>query len=86
MAIELLKDLRSSGIDDIADFTNVFEICYRKVVTSKVIHVYLIISDKIRFEDIITMYAGTKIELNMMLVLPLAMIIVMKLTSTDFAK
>ena len=86
---ELLKDFADrSGIDDIADFTNVFEICYRKGGNIKEVirNTYDVISDKITVrEDIITMYAGTKIELNMMLVLPLAMIIVMKLTSTDFA-
>ena len=86
---ELLKDFADrSGIDDIADFTNVFEICYRKGGNIKEVirNTYDVISDKITVrEDIITMYAGTKIELNMMLVLPLAMIVVMKLTSTDFA-
>ena len=86
---ELLKDFADrSGIDDIEDFTNVFEICYRKGGNIKEVirNTYDVISDKITVrEDIITMYAGTKIELNMMLVLPLAMIIVMKLTSTDFA-
>lgn len=86
---ELLVDFgERSGIDDIKDFANVFEICFQKGgnIKDTVRNTYDIINDKTAVsEDIQTMVAGTQMELNMMLALPVLMVVMMKAMSSDFA-
>ena len=86
---EMLVDFGArSGVDDIADFANVFEICFQKGgnIKDTVRNTYDIINDKTAvLEEIHTTVAGTRLELVIMLVLPVGMIMMMKGMSPDFA-
>ncbi len=87
---DMLKDFGvRSGIDDIASFAEVFEICYRKGGNIKDVikNTHSILSDKMRImEDIETMITGAKNENNIMIVMPVVLIAMIKGMSPDFAK
>lgn len=72
---ELLMDFaRRSDLDDVYSFANVFEVCNRQGGNIKeiVTDTRNIINDKIEMEsEIKTMIAGSKNELNIMMVMPL---------------
>ena len=88
-AEDLMQDFgRRSGIPDIEDFANVFEISYRGGGNIKDVirNTYEILSDKMQIEEEIeTMITGSKSELNLLLVLPLGMVLLIKNSSPDFA-
>lgn len=71
---DLLLDLADrSGVEDIMDFANVFDTCYRKGGNLKQVikSTYQIINDKMEIEmEIETMITSSKTELNIMLVMP----------------
>ncbi|MGN0393767.1 MAG: type II secretion system F family protein [Coprococcus sp.] len=76
-----------SGIDDIRSFANVYDICYRKGgnLRDVINNTHAILSDKMSImEDIETMVASNKMEQNMMVVMPIALIGVIKMMSPDF--
>lgn len=78
-----------SGIDDIKSFASVFEICYRKGGNLKDVinNTHKILSDKMGImEEIETMVASNKGEQNFMIVMPIALIGIIKLMSPDFGK
>lgn len=90
IAIEtLLEDFGSrSGIDDIVSFANVFQICYEKGgnIKETIRSTHEILSDKMEIrEDIETVVTANKSEQNMMLVMPVLLIGMIKLTSEDMA-
>lgn len=90
IAIEdLLADFgRRSGNDDIVSFSNVFKICYRKGgnIKDTIRNTYDILSDKMEIrEEIETVITGNKTELNTMMVMPVALIGVIKMMSPEFA-
>jgi len=72
---DLLMDFaRRSDLDDVYSFANVFEVCNRQGGNIKdvVSDTRVIINDKIEIEqEISTMIAGSKNELNIMMVMPL---------------
>lgn len=86
----VLKDFgERSGIDDIKSFASVYEICYRKGgnLRDVINNTHSIISDKMGImEDIETMVASNKMEQNLMVVMPIALIGVIKMMSPDFGK
>ena len=87
---DVLEDFgRRSGLDDIMDFANVFRISLMRGgnMRDTIRNTYEIINDKITVqEEIKTMMAGTKLELYMMIVIPVVMIIMIKSISEDFAR
>lgn len=90
VAIEdVLEDFgRRSDIDDINSFANVFKISYRKGGNIKDIirNTHSILSDKMEIsEDIETLVTSNKLEQNIMIVMPIALIGVIKLMSPEFA-
>ncbi len=86
---DLLADFaRRSGSKDIQDFSDVFEICYRQGgnIRETVKNTCHIISDKMGvIEEIETTVTGSKNEQYIMLVMPIALIAMIKGTSPDFA-
>ena len=88
-AEDLMTDFgKRSGIQDIEDFASVFEISYRRGGNIKDVirNTYEILSDKMTIEEEIeTMVTGSKSELNLMLVLPVAMVALIKGSSPEFA-
>lgn len=86
---ELLTDFgRRSGNEDIESFANVFRICYRKGgnIKDTIRSTYTILSDKMAIhEDIETVVSSSKMNQNIMVVMPIALIGVIKLMSPDFA-
>ena len=86
---DLIYDLGlRSGIDDIKDFAEVFKITYRKGGNFKEIikNTNEIISEKIEInEDIETTIAGNKMEQKMMIAMPIILIGIIKMVSSDFA-
>lgn len=86
----VLKDFgERSGIDDIRSFASVYEICYRKGgnLRDVISNTNAIISDKMAIMDEIeTMVASSKMEQNLMIVMPIGLIAVIKLMSPDFGK
>lgn len=86
---EILKDFgRRSGCEDIQDFAEVFEICYRKGgnIRDTVRNTCDILGDKMSVaEDIETTVAGSKNDQYIMLVMPIVLIAMIKLSSEDFA-
>lgn len=83
IAIEdlLMNFSERSGVDDIANFANVFATCYRKGgnINEVIKNTAEIIGDKIEIKmELETMVAGQKNEMNIMLVMPALFIIVMK--------
>ena len=87
---ELLYDfgVRSDN-EDIQSFANVFKICYRKGgnIKDTIRTTHDILSDKMEInEDIETIVTSGKTEQNIMIVMPIALIGVIKMMSPDFAK
>ena len=90
IAIEdILNDLGiRSGIDDIKSFADVFEISYRKGGNMKEIikNTHAILSDKMEInEDIETAVSASKMEQNLILIMPVAIVGMIKFSSPDFA-
>ena len=87
---EMLGDFgRRSGVVDIQDFADVFDICYRQGgnIKETVKNTCQIIGDKIGvMEEIETTVTGSKNEQYVMLVMPIALIAMIKSTSPDFAR
>ena len=86
---EVLEDFGNrSAIDDIKSFANVFKISYRKGGNIKDIirNTHSIISDKMEItEEIETLVSSNKLEQKIMIVLPIALIGVIKMMSPEFA-
>ena len=86
---EVLEDFgKRSNIDDIKSFANVFKISYRKGGNIKDVirNTHSILSDKMEIsEDIETLVTSTKMEQNIMLVMPIALISIIKMMSPEFA-
>lgn len=87
---EVLEDfgVRSDN-DDIKSFANVFKISYRKGGNIKDIirNTHSILSDKMEIsEDIETLVTSNKMEQNIMVVMPIALIGVIKMMSPEFAE
>ena len=79
---------KRSGVGDIEDFANVFQVCYRKGgnIKETIRNTYEIINDNMSInEEIETIVSGTKNELGVMMVMPVVMVGVMKNISPDFA-
>lgn len=77
-----------SGIEDIASFANVFRICYRKGgnIKETIRSTHSILSDKMEIsEEIETVVTSNKTEQNIMVVMPIALIGMIKMMSPDFA-
>lgn len=86
---ELLNDFGTrSGCEDIADFANVFDICNQRGGNPRDIirNTYEILSDKMEIaEEIETVVTGSKSEQYLMLVMPVLLIGMIKVSSPDFA-
>lgn len=79
---------KRSGISDIETFANVFNISYRKGGNIKDVirNTHSIISEKIEIaEDIETTVTSGKLDQKIMLVMPIALIAIIKFMSPDFA-
>lgn len=87
---ELFADFgERSGNADIISFANVFAISYRRGGNMKdtIRNTYDILSDKLEInEDIETMITANKNELNVMMVMPLALVGVIKVMSPEFGE
>lgn len=85
----LLEDFgRRSGIGDITSFANVFQICYQKGgnIKDTIRNTHEILSDKMDIrEDIETVVTSNKTEQNVMIIMPVVLIGLIKLTSADMA-
>lgn len=78
-----------SGNDDIKSFANVFKISYRKGGNIKDIirNTHSILSDKMEIkEEIETIVTSNKTEQNIMIVMPIALIAIIKMMSPEFAE
>lgn len=91
--IEIEKSLLDfgirSGIKDIESFANVFETCYRKGgdIKSVIKNTQQIINDKMEVEhDIQTVVTGSKTEQSIMMVMPIALVGLIKMMSPEFAE
>lgn len=88
-AEKLLADFGArSGCEDIEDFADVFEICYRKGgnIKETVRITYEILSDKMAVaEEIETIVSGSKSQQTLMLFMPVVLVALIKMTSADFA-
>lgn len=86
---EILEDFGNrSGIDDIKSFANVFKISYRKGGNIKDIirNTHSILNDKMEIaEDIETLVTSNKLEQNIMVIMPIALIGIIKMMSPEFA-
>ncbi len=90
VAIEdILDDFgRRSGSEDIKSFADVFRVSYSKGVNVKDIirNTHGILNDKMEIaEDIETVVTSNKTEQNIMIVMPIALVGMIKLMSPDFA-
>ena len=77
-----------SGSEDIANFANVFKICYRKGgnIKDTIRNTHNILSEKMEInEDIETVVTANKTEQSIMMVMPIALIAIIKFMSPDFA-
>lgn len=87
---EILGDFgRRSGIGDIQNFADVFQICYRQGgnIKTTVQNTTEIISDKMSVEEEIeTTVSGSKSEQYILLVMPVLLVGMIKHSSGDFAK
>lgn len=85
---EMLDDFgKRSGIEDIQNFSDVFQICYRQGgnIKETIRNTNGIISDKMSVEDEIeTAVSGSKNEQYIMLVMPVLLIGMIKLSSPEF--
>lgn len=91
-AINVEKLLKSfgarSGCEDIMNFANVFEICFRKGgnIKETIRITYEILSDKMLVsEEIETIVSGSKSQQTLMLFMPVLLVALIKMTSADFA-
>lgn len=88
-AEKLLADFGArSGCEDIEDFADVFEICYRKGgnIKETVRITYEILSDKMAVaEEIETIVSGSKSQQTLMLFMPVVLVALIKMTSAEFA-
>lgn len=90
VAIEdVLEDFGNrSDNEDIRSFANVFKISYRKGGNIKDIirNTHSILSEKMEIsEDIETLVTSNKLEQNIMILMPIALICVIKMMSSEFA-
>ncbi|MDD4492769.1 MAG: hypothetical protein PHV32_00215 [Eubacteriales bacterium] len=79
---------KRSDIEDIESFANVFKTSYRKGGNIKDVirSTHSILSDKMEIsEDIETLVTSNKLEQNIMIVMPIALIAVIKFMSPEFA-
>lgn len=79
---------KRSGIEDIKTFANVFNISYRKGGNIKDVirNTHSILSEKIEIaEDIETIVTSGKMDQNIMLFMPIALIAIIKFMSPEFA-
>lgn len=87
---DMLEDFgRRSGVSDIDSFANVFKVCYRKGGNiQEVIHsTHSILSQKMTInEDIETTISGSKMDQNIMLIMPVLLIAMIKMMSPEFAE
>lgn len=87
---ELLLDFaKRSGNKDIESFANVFKVSYRKGGNLKDIirNTHEVLSDKLEInEEVVTTISASKLNLNIMTIMPIFMIGAIKLMSADFAK
>lgn len=77
-----------SGVNDIKNFAEVFQVAYRKGGNLKDIiqNTYTILNDKLEIrEEIETVVTSSKTEENLMIVMPVALIGVIKFMSPEFA-
>lgn len=77
-----------SGVDDIASFANVFRICYHRGgnIKDTIRNTHEILSDKMEIaEEIETIVTGARSEQYLMLIMPILLIGMIKMTSADFA-
>lgn len=86
---EVLYDFgERSGIDDIKSFAEVFQVSYRKGgnIQDIIRNTHRVLSDKMEItEDIETVVTSSKTEQNMMMVMPVLLVGMIKLSSPDFA-
>lgn len=86
---ELISDFGNrSGCQDISDFAGVFEVCYRRGgnIKETIQNTCQILSDKMGVaEEIETTVTGSKNEQYIMLVMPIGLVGMIKLSSPDFA-
>lgn len=87
---DLLMDFgKRSGIPDIESFANVFKISYRKGGNIKDVirNTNIILTEKMEIEEEIeTIVSSSKMEQKIMIVMPIALIGIIKGMSPDFAK
>lgn len=85
---EMMKDFgKRSGLEDIENFADIFEICYRQGgdIRETVRNSCVIIGDKMAVaEDIETTVSGSKNEQYIMLVMPVVLIGLIKSSSPEF--
>lgn len=86
---DLLMDFgKRSGINEISNFANVFKVCYRKGGNIKDVikNTYEILTGKMEInEEVLTTISSSKLNLNIMTVMPIFMIAAIKMMSPDFA-
>lgn len=86
---DMLDDLgRRSGNTDIISFANVFRICYRKGgnIQQVLRNTHEIMSQKMEIsEDIETIVSGSKLDQMVLLIMPVALIGIIKMMSPEFA-
>lgn len=86
----LLEDFgRRSGNEDIESFANVFRVCYRKGgnIKQTIRATYQILSDKMDIkEEIETIVTSAKSDQNIMIMMPIALIGIIKIMSPEFAE
>ena len=78
-----------SGVDDISNFGTVFNICYRTGGNMRTIirRTFDIISEKMMInEEIETKITSNKMQLKVMMIIPIVITILLKTMSSDFAK
>lgn len=86
---DLLEDFgRRSGNDDIKSFANVFKVCYRKGgnIQEVIRTTHAILSKKMEIMDEIeTTVSGSKLNQNIMIVMPVIIVGIIKIMSPEFA-
>lgn len=86
----LLEDFgRRSGNEDIQSFANVFRVCYRKGgnIKQTIRATYQILGDKMEIkEEIETIVTAAKSDQNIMIMMPIALIGIIKVMSPEFAE
>lgn len=86
---DLLLDFgKRSSNNEIENFANVFNVCYRKGGNIKDVirNTHEILSDKMEInEEVVTTISSSKLNLNIMTIMPIFMIAAIKMMSPDFA-